>query len=142
LQPFSNKTNEQLREASVATIVRLTEFAIFGMIKKLSLAVGVTDLKETYAHVRQSMGEERIPVRLIDVSIKLDHFGRIPETDVEDLEHLLRSNITAYTVLRLLVVEFLHLFPCNYKTEQRMVQLFKFQAHIPKLGSKKVKLLT
>ena len=76
------------------------------------------------------------------MSIKLDHFNRIPISDVEELEHRLRSNITAYTILKLLVAEFLHLFPCDYKTEQRMVELFEFQAHIPKLGEKLVKKLS
>ncbi|HXP79015.1 MAG TPA: metallophosphoesterase [Verrucomicrobiae bacterium] len=141
LQPFSRKTNEEIRSASQSAMVRLTEFAIFGMIKRLSLAVGVVDLKETYHQVRELVGEEDVPTRLIDLSIKLDHFNHIPEADVEELERRLRDNITAYTILKLLVAEFLHLFPCDYKVEQRMVQLFKFQPNIPKLGEKRVKKL-
>ena len=142
LQPFSRKTNEEIRDVSQTAVVRLTEFVIFGMIKRLSLAVGVVDLKETYLQVRQLAGEEDVPTRLIDLSIKLDHFNRVPISDVEELEHLLRSNVTAYTILKLLVAEFLHLFPCDYKTEQRMVELFKFQAHTPKLSEKLVKKLS
>ena len=140
-QPFSKYSNEEIRDASNATMVRLTEFAIFGMLKRLSIAVGVADLKETYDQVRELAGEDNIPARLIDLSIRLDHFGHIPEADVRELEKLLRSNITAYTILRLLVADFLHLFPCDYKTEQKMVQLFKFQAHIPKLAEKRIKRL-
>jgi hypothetical protein len=112
------------------------------MFKKVSLAVGVVDLKETYDQVLQMAGEEDIAARLIDLSIKLDHFGQIPEADVHELEHRLRTNPTAYTILKLLVAEFLNLFPCSYKTEQKMVQLFKFRHHIPKLAEKKVKKLT
>jgi predicted MPP superfamily phosphohydrolase len=141
LEPFSKRTNEEIRDISQTAVVRLTEFAIFGMIKRLSLAVGVVDLKETYHHVRQLAGEDDVPTRLIDLSIKLDHFNRVPISDVEELEHLLRSNITAYTILKLLIAEFLHLFPCDYKTEQRMVELFKFQAHTSKLSEKLVKKL-
>ena len=142
LQPFCRKTNEEIRDVSQTAVVRLTEFVIFGMIKRLSLAVGVVRLEETYLQVRQLAGEEDVPTRLIDLSIKLDHFNRVPISDVEELEHLLRSNVTAYTILKLLVAEFLHLFPCDYKTEQRMVELFKFQAHIPKLSEKLVKKLS
>jgi energy-coupling factor transporter ATP-binding protein EcfA2 len=141
LQPFSKRTDEEIRDASQAAMVRLTEFAIFGMIKRLSLAVGVVDLRETYHQVRRMAGEEDVPTRLIDLSIKLDHFNRVPIADVEELEHRLRSNITAYAILKLLVAEFLHLFPCDYKTEQRMVELFEFQAHTPKLAEKLVKKL-
>jgi hypothetical protein len=141
LQPFAKKKDEEIREASHATLVRLTELAIFGMIKRLSLAVGVVDLKETYHKIRESLGEEDVATRLIDLSLKLDHFGHIPESDVKDLEHRLRANITAYTILKLLIADFLYLFPCDFKTEQRMVELFKFKPHVLNLGEKKVKKL-
>jgi Calcineurin-like phosphoesterase len=139
LQPFAKKKAEELRDASHATLVRLTELAIYGMIKRLSFAVGVVDLKETYSMIREMVGEDDVPTRLIDLSIKLDHFGHIPESDVKDLEHRLRSNFTAYTILKLLVADFIYLFPCDFKTEQRMVELFKFQPHVPKLTEKKIK---
>jgi hypothetical protein len=142
LQPYAKKNDEEIREVSHATIVRLTELAIFGMIKRLSLAVGVVDLKETYHKIRETVGEEDIPTRLIDLSLKLDHFGHIPESDVKDLEHRLRANITTYTILKLLIADFLYLFPCDFKTEQRMVELFKFKPHVLNLGEKKVKKLS
>jgi len=138
-QPLSRKSEEEIRDVSKAVMVRLTEFCIFGIIKRLSLAVGVVDLKETYNQVKKLAGEEDVPTRLIDLSIKLDHFGHIPEKDVQDLELALRKNITAYTILKLLVADFIQLFPCSYQVEQRMVQLFQFRPHIPKLGDKRVK---
>src|SRR4029077_16354761 len=96
-QPFAKRAEEAaLHDAAKQMIVHLTELAIFGMIKRLSLAIGVVDLKETYAQVKQQLGEDNIPTRLIDVSIKLDHFGRIPESDVKSLESTLNDNITAY----------------------------------------------
>ena len=141
LQPFAKKGDEEIREATHATIVRLTELSIFGMIKRLSLAVGVVDLKETYHKIKETADEDDVATRLIDLSLKLDHFGHIPESDVKDLEHRLRPNITAYTILKLLIADFLHLFPCDFKTEQRMVELFKFKPHVLNLGEKKVKKL-
>jgi hypothetical protein len=71
---ISKKSDEEIRDASHIAMVRLTKFAIFGMLKKVSLAVGVVDLKETYEQVLQMAGEEDIAARLIDLSIKLDHF--------------------------------------------------------------------
>jgi hypothetical protein len=141
-QPFSKKSDGEVRDESKMFLVRLSELGIFGMIKKLSLAVGAVELKETYHQVRQMAGESNVPTRLIDLAIKLDHFGHIPVSDVRDLEHHLRKNITAYTILRLLVADFLHLFPCDYKTQQRMVELFEFKPHVGQLGEKKVKKLT
>jgi hypothetical protein len=138
-EPFAKKTEGELRDAAGATIVRLTEMSIFGMIKKLSLAVGVVDLSETYESVRRALGEDNVPARLIDLSIRLDHFGRIPEEDVKALATKLENNMTAYTILRFLIAEYLHLFPCDYKIEQRMVQLFKFRPHVLNLGDKRIK---
>jgi hypothetical protein len=64
--PFSRRKDDEIRDISQAAMMRFTEVAIFGTIKRLSLAIGVVDLKETYDQVRQSMGEENIPARLID----------------------------------------------------------------------------
>lgn len=137
--PFAKKSDEELREAASAAIVRIAELAIFGMIKRLSQAVGVADLNETYAKVREILGEENIPGRLIDLSIKLDHFGYIPEEDVESLAEALEDNFTSYTILKFLVADHLHLFPCDFKVEQRMVQLFRFRPHVLNLGDKRFK---
>ena len=81
-----------------------------------------------------------MPTRLIDLSIKLDHFGKIPEADAIDLENRLRTNTAIYTILRILIAEHLYLFPCNFKVKQRMAQLFGLQP-AALVGEKKVKAL-
>ena len=43
--PFSRKTDSEIRDASLLALVRMTEFSIFGVIKRLSLAVGVVQLR-------------------------------------------------------------------------------------------------
>lgn len=140
-RPFSERDSGKALEESKAFLVKLAELVIYGMIKKLSLAVGAVELKQTYHEVRRIAGESNMPTRLIDLSIELDHFARIPVSDVRDLEHQLRKSITAYTILRLLVADFLNLFPCDYKTHQKMVELFKFKPHLGQLAEKKVKKL-
>lgn len=137
--PFAKKSNEELREAAGAAMVRITELSIFGMIKRLSLAVGVADLDETYSRVREMLGEQNIPGRLIDLSLRLDHFGYIPEDDVKELADMLEDNFTANAILKFLIADHLHLFPCDYKVEQRMIQLFKFRPHVLRLGDKRFK---
>ena len=39
----------------------------------------------TYAAVREKLGESNLPGRMIDLSIKLDHFPKIPLTDIEEV---------------------------------------------------------
>jgi hypothetical protein len=64
---------------------------------------------------------------MIDLAIRLDHFAQIPENDVEQLKKKLDGNPAIYTILRMLVGEFLHLFPVDYRVRQRMISLLEFQ---------------
>jgi hypothetical protein len=127
LQPFSRKPDDELWAAADKAVKAFTELVLFGMIKRISMSVGVEELTDTYRAVRALAGEDHIPTRLIDLAIKLDHFARIPEADVEDLKKRLQGNPAVYTTLRMLVGEFLYLFPIDYKVRQRMIKLLDFQ---------------
>jgi hypothetical protein len=135
-QPSSRKSPENIRDLSRQTMVRLTDFCVLGQIRRLSLAVGVAELRETYDEIREKADKDDIATALIDLAIKLDHFGQIPEEDVQDLEFRVRNNITAYTILRLLIAQFLELFPCPYQVQQRMAQLLKFKTQPMKMVEK------
>ena len=73
------------------------------------------------------LGEDDVTARLImNLSIKLDNFGRIPEYDVTALEQKLRANITAYTILRLLVADYLYyLFPVTMRLNKKWSSFFR-----------------
>lgn len=136
-QPFSRKRDDQLQAAADKAVIALTEMALFGIIKRISMSVGVEELKETYETVRGMAGEDHIPTRMIDLLIKLDHFARIPEADVKDLKERLQANPAVYTTLRMFVGEFLYLFPVDYKVRQRMIELLDFQPGAPTLSADK-----
>ena len=142
LQPFSRKPDEELRDVADKAVRFFAELAIFATIKRISVSVGTEDLRDTYQAVRQEAGEGHVPTRLIDLAIRLDHFARIPESDVADLKARVQGNPVAYTTLRLLVGEFLYLFPVDYKVRQRMVTLLDFQPGAATMsGAKRVKRL-
>jgi len=124
---FLRKDAEEARHAADKLIIGLSEMVIFSVIKRVSFSVGLEDLRDVYKTVRSLAGEEHIPTRLIDLSIALDHYNDIPVDDIKDLEHRLRDNIVAHTVLRIFVAEHLALFPVKFKVRQSMVQLFNFQ---------------
>lgn len=129
LQPsFRQRPDDELQAAADKVFISLTEMVLFGMIKKISMSVGVEELKATYEVVRRNAGEDHVPTRIIDLAIKLDHFPKIPENDVKDLKSRLSGNPAVYTTLRMLVGEFLYLFPVDYKTRQKMIDLLDFQA--------------
>jgi hypothetical protein len=144
LRPASQKNEEEVIQAAADKAVRaLTELVLFGSIKRISLSVGAEDLKDTYEAVRAAAGEDHIPTRMIDLAIKLDHFARIPERDVEDLKKRLQGNPSVYTTLRMLVSEFLYLFPVENRIRQRMIKLLDFPPGSTTLsGPKRVRKIT
>lgn len=123
-------------------VVGLVELGVFSSTKKLSETVGHEDLQKTYRLLREESGDDNISRRLIDLAIRLDHLARIPVHDVEDLKSKVSKNIIAYTTLRLLIAEFLSLFPCDFKIKQKMEALLEFQpSTAARLAEKRVKSL-
>ena len=143
LQPFSRKTDEEVNVAVDKALVAFVELILFGSIKRICEAVGVQELRDTYETLRASEGESHIPTRIIDLAIKLEHFAYIPEEDVQDLKRRLQGNPAVYTTVRMLVAEFLHLFPVENRIRQRTEKLLDFQPGSPLISSgKRVKRLT
>lgn len=135
---YRAKTEEDAKREASQIIAYLAEAAIFTMIKRISFSVGLEDLRETYMAVRKSFGETNLPVRLIDLSIRLDHFSRLPMSDLEDLEKAALS-IVPYNILLMLITERLHLFPVDYRDRQRISDLFNVNTTRTLLGDKKFK---
>ena len=123
---FAGKTSDKKDEYIDNVVILFAQLGIFGVLKKVSDALGTEELRHTYDQVRSELGETQIATRLIDLSIRLDHFGMLPEADILDLEKRLRGNRTAWTVLGMLVHQHMSLFPTHWKTRQKLVGLFKF----------------
>lgn len=88
----------------------------YGMIRRISLAVGSEHLKETYKEVLT--GSDTLPTRMIDTSIKLNHFRPFPEKEVLELLKLVNKNKLALFVLRQLVRDHFQLHDEDYKLRQ------------------------
>jgi hypothetical protein len=129
---------DSMREAG-KILAYLTEGGIYALIKKVSFSVGLEDLSETYSAVRKQLGESNLPTRLIDLSIRLDHFPRLPVADVEDLEHATRSRIVPYNILRMLIADHLYLFPVGYRDRQKLSSLLNIESPRALLADKRVK---
>jgi hypothetical protein len=130
-QVFAKKSDEDIAYASNMVLVGIVEGVTMGIVKKLTFSVGIPELRETYQQVRDA-GDNDITTRLIDLAITLEHFARIPLADVEWMKSNLQTNVLGYMLLRMLVGEYLALFPCDYKTRQRAEKLMDFKANDPK----------
>jgi|SRR5712691_6808577 len=109
------------------------------MIKRVSFSIGLEDLHETYSVVRDRLGESNLPTRLIDLSIRLDHFPKLPMTDIERLERATRSLIIPFNILRMLVADHLYLFPVDYRDRQKLSGLLNLDTTRSLLADKRVK---
>ncbi len=121
---FASRSLEKQEAAVKAVVFLFAEIGIYGILKKLSTALGTEELRHSYDDARADLGEDRISTRLIDLAIRLDHFAGIPEKDIFDLEKKLRSNAAGLTVFKMLVAEHIAFFPTHWRLRQRLVSTF------------------
>ena len=123
-------TTEEVEKSADQKLIWLTGAACYGMIKKVSSAVGLEDLELTFEEVKKNLGDTA-SVRLIDLAIQLEYFRQPPEADIYDLEKQIRKNLFAYKILRDLVTEFLYLYNTDTKVFQRLGEQFQIGAKRP-----------
>jgi Calcineurin-like phosphoesterase len=92
----------------------------FHFIKKISSSVGTEKLSEIFNTILTENSTNA--VRLIDISIKLDHIQKIPFNDITSLKKDLldSNNLIAYNILRGLVLNHLYMFDTSYKDKQKI----------------------
>ncbi|HWE84677.1 MAG TPA: metallophosphoesterase [Terracidiphilus sp.] len=90
----------------------------FGAVKRVSYAVGHGDLTTTYQRLIQS--DRSLSTQMIDVVIKLDHFERVPEKELEEIRARVQKNHFAYTVMRDIVADHLYLYSHDSPTMQKL----------------------
>lgn len=114
-------------------IIHLTQAFAHGMIRRISQAVGLRQLEEIYKGILAKHGH-KVAVRLIDLAIKLDHFGNEPPlNDIFKFDSEIRSNYYAHSTLRDLVYEFCYLRHVKYNVRAKLASRFKFEGTSAKL---------
>ena len=84
-------------------VLLLNRIVVLCLLTKISANVGLADLEAAYSEVLNSV-DTTAAVRLIDLTIKLDHLPGFPEDEVRDLYAKLAKNAFANTILRDLVL--------------------------------------
>ena len=108
---------EARAKAGVA-IGNLCHLASFGIIKRISYAIGSTELAKTYEKV---FAKGQSPARLlVQISMELDRMGDFPERAIVEFAAERSDNFFAVRVLRHLVVRHFRLFNRNFKLRQRI----------------------
>jgi hypothetical protein len=131
----------ELEQKADQAVVWLTRRIAYGFVKRISYAVGHPMLEETYKDVLREEGE-RTCIRMVDLSVKLDHFSRFPEDEVLAMsERLRRNNFFSTTVLRDMVANYLYLFPLDYETRQRVGSKLQIETGSPTMVAGRLKKL-
>lgn len=107
-------------------IIQLAQAFGFGMVRRISQAVGLKQLEETYAEVLKDFGDQ-ISGHLVDVAIKLDHFPTAPISAIKELDGRLQksSNYYSHKILLDLVYCYLYIRNVDYKTRSQLMSWFK-----------------
>lgn len=111
--------------------------AAFGAVKRVSYAVGHSDLTNTYRKIIEENNE--LSVQIIDAAIKLDHFERIPERELGKLEARVAKNDFADSVIRDLVADFLYFYSIDFPTMQKLGAQWGISVSTPKYLANRAK---
>lgn len=116
-QKDSNKKDEAKREAAVA-LANLCLINGFGIIKRISNAIGSRELDRTYQRVFSDAPD--VPSwKLIEISLKLDHTGEFPDTKVKRLyDGFDVSDDFAQRLLKKIVARHFRLFEVGHRIRQ------------------------
>lgn len=102
-------------------IFRLCFLASFGIIRRVSNSIGYEGLEETLNKVliRNPINS----VRLIDLSIKLEHFSKLPIDRIEQDYNDFSNNKLASMALRNLVINYMYMFETDYRQKAQLSRI-------------------
>ena len=63
-------------------------------------------------------GDENKSIKIIDLSIRLDHFDHFPRSQIEEVAREFSNNYFAMSLIRVMVWHHLYLFPVDYRHKQ------------------------
>ncbi|RDB05614.1 STAND family AAA ATPase [Runella aurantiaca] len=112
----------------IESVSRQILFSIFseityGFIKKISDSLGTQHLENTYDAVLSNHSYNS--VKLIDFSIKLDHFRQFPNTEMRKLKSEFLKTPLAADIMRRSVLNYLYLFPTAPDQKQRILSFLE-----------------
>jgi hypothetical protein len=118
-------------------IIWMSCVAAFGCIKRVSYAVGHSDLSKTYGRVLAA--NKTLATEMIDATIKLDHFDRMPEAELRGIAAKVKENSFAAHVMRDLVADYLYLYEHDAKVMQTLGSMWRIKVNTPRMLASSLK---
>jgi hypothetical protein len=112
----------EIPSSAEEVILNLMNGWAFGIVKGISASVGLAELEATYAEVASQIGDN-LSVKVVDLSVRLDHFYDFPRQQVASVLELTKKNRFSRNILRDLVVHHLALFQSTNAIRQEYGKL-------------------
>lgn len=112
----------EIEKVSRKLFFRICEFIAYGFIKKISNSVGYEKLSETFKQILEN--NNQISISLVDISIKLDFYSGFPNNDLKSLTNILTKHTLPYTLVRQMVINYLYMFPTDYRQKSQICNQF------------------
>jgi hypothetical protein len=135
-----NMRDEKLRGRAVTAACGLYELASAGIIIRLSHAVGSSELTTTYERLFPSF--KSALMRLVYISLRLEHYEQFPESLVRSEAKSLHDNPFSFRVLRFLVARHFAIFPTDFRVKQSLATVLKLDYTKVRVPRSQQKLLT
>lgn len=100
----------------------------YNFIKKISDSVGTENLENSYKSVLDKHSFNS--VKLIDFSIKLDHFNSFPNEEMRTLKTDFSKSILAQQIMKRMVINYLYLFPTTQEQKQRILSFLDIPMNV------------
>lgn len=133
-------TERELIVRAEAIIAEMLRNVAFGIVKRVSHAVGLSELEAIYDEV-SGIRDNNLANKFINLSIRLDHFQQFPRPQIEELIKAVRGNMFSYQTLQDLVMNHLYLFPRTYSIQQWTGSTLEMQVNISGIRGSETKLL-
>lgn len=136
-EKFSDEKLEQSAARLLFNVITtITEF----FISKVSDSAGNSKIGDTFEEALKN--NLYLSVKLIDVAIKLNHGHNIPFKDIEEMLPEIKTNYLVRTLLSKIVIDYIYMFPIEYKDRQRISALLEFDDKRSKRISLKREIIT
>lgn len=122
---LKDMTQEERIKTAKQIVFFITEMLGMGFVKRISTAVGSERLMPTYEDVERIYSN--IATEFVQITIRMDHAQQFPEKRVFELEKRLSNNVFGKTLLNMLVVDHLYLFPRPYKLQQKLCSVLEIK---------------
>ena len=125
------KTDTQLQmEVNVIAFIYVDR-TIYSVIKIIARAVGLERLGPVLDQVRNEL--DSLPARLIDTTIKLEYYRRMPMKEIFEIDDLLQRNSVVYSVFKHIVWNRLALWECDRVERQQICAKLQMPVAHPRL---------